>query len=202
MECRLQEHQDHPNSSTKVFNPSQKSIFKFTNLSKNQGELEEFRHSSSLKDERFEEYREIGDDLSQFVGPVLLNHLLQSMERGDPAWVGYIYAFSIFVGVTFIISKMRKLSKEGLQRTDKRVGLMNEILAAMDTVKYSLIFARVSNLKFTASGLMNSRGSRKHNYCQRYDMNHNLGNHLLAATNFANGTIICDKFLYCCTLYN
>ncbi|CAL5323192.1 unnamed protein product [Camellia sinensis] len=78
------------------------------------------------------------------------------MERGDPAWVGYIYAFSIFVGVqlgaaslpgslmlalmfpiqTFIISKMRKLSKEGLQRTDKRVGLMNEILAAMDTVNY------------------------------------------------------------------
>ncbi|CAL5364384.1 unnamed protein product [Camellia sinensis] len=63
--------------------------------------------------------------------------------------------------MTFIISKMRKLSKEGLQRTDKRVGLMNEILAAMDTVK------RVSNLKFTASGLMNSHDSRKHSYCQR-----------------------------------
>ncbi|KAK9267442.1 hypothetical protein L1049_009868 [Liquidambar formosana] len=183
----------------------------------------------------------IGNDLSQFVGPVLLNHLLQSMQRGDPAWVGYIYAFSIFVGVsfgvlceaqyfqnamrvgfrlrstlvaaifrkslrlthegrknfpsgkitnmmttdanslqqicqqlhglwsapfritiamvllyqqlgvasllgslmlvlmfpiqTFVISKMRKLSKEGLQRTDKRVSLMNEILVAMDTVK-------------------------------------------------------------------
>ncbi|CAL5409234.1 unnamed protein product [Camellia sinensis] len=183
----------------------------------------------------------IGNDLSQFVGPVLLNHLLQSMEQGDPAWIGYIYAFFIFVGVsagvlceaqyfrnvmrvgfrlrstlvaavfrkslrltheghkkfpsgkitnlmttdanalqqisqqlhglwsapfrisiamvllyqqlgaaslfgslmlalmfplqTFVISKMRKLSKEGLQRTDKRVGLMNEILAAMDTVK-------------------------------------------------------------------
>ncbi|CBI30983.3 unnamed protein product, partial [Vitis vinifera] len=183
----------------------------------------------------------IGNDLSQFVGPVLLNHLLQSMQRGDPAWIGYIYAFSIFIGVslgvlceaqyfqnvmrvgfrlrstlvaaifrkslrlthegrknfpsgkitnmmttdanalqqicqqlhalwsapfriiiamvllyqqlgvasllgslmlllmlpiqTFIISKMRKLSKEGLQRTDKRVSLMNEILAAMDTVK-------------------------------------------------------------------
>lgn len=27
------------------------------------------------------------------------------------------------------------MSKEGLQRTDKRIGLMNEILAAMDTVK-------------------------------------------------------------------
>lgn len=183
----------------------------------------------------------IGNDLSQFVGPVLLNHLLQSMQRGDPAWIGYIYAFLIFVGVsfgvlteaqyfqnvwrvgfrlrstlvaaifrktlrlthearkdfpsgkvtnmvttdanalqqisqqlhglwsapfritvsmvllyqqlgvasllgslmlvlmvplqTFIISKMRKLTKEGLQWTDRRVSLTNEILAAMDTVK-------------------------------------------------------------------
>jgi ATP-binding cassette subfamily C (CFTR/MRP) protein 1 len=30
---------------------------------------------------------------------------------------------------------MRKLAKEGLVRTDKRIGLMNEILAAMDIVK-------------------------------------------------------------------
>nr|QWN59129.1 ATP-binding cassette C transporter [Rehmannia glutinosa] len=183
----------------------------------------------------------IGNDASQFIGPLILNHLLESMQRGDPAWIGYIYAFSIFVGVvfgvlceaqyfqnvmrvgfrlrstlvaavfrkslrlthesrksfasgkitnlmttdaealqqicqslhtlwsapfriiialillyqqlgvasllgalllvllfpiqTFIISKMQKLTKEGLQRTDKRIGLMNEILAAMDTVK-------------------------------------------------------------------
>ncbi|EEF35769.1 ABC transporter C family member 12 [Ricinus communis] len=183
----------------------------------------------------------IGNDLSQFVGPVLLNHLLQSMQQGDATWIGYVYAFSIFVGVslgvlcesqyfqnvmrtgfrlrstlvaaifrkslrlthesrknfpsgkitnmittdanslqqicqqlhglwsapfritmsmvllyqqlgvasllgslilvlmvpiqTFVISRMRKLTKEGLQRTDKRVSLMNEILAAMDTVK-------------------------------------------------------------------
>ncbi|KAG8652165.1 ABC transporter C family member 2 isoform X1 [Manihot esculenta] len=183
----------------------------------------------------------IGNDVSQFVGPLLLNQLLQSMQEGDPAWIGYIYAFSIFAGVvfgvlfeaqyfqnvmrvgyrlrstliaavfrkslrlthesrqkfasgkitnlmttdaealqqicqslhtlwsapfriiiamvllfqqlgvasllgalllvllfpiqTFVISRMQKLSKEGLQRTDKRIGLMNEILAAMDTVK-------------------------------------------------------------------
>ncbi|XP_065882175.1 ABC transporter C family member 2-like [Euphorbia lathyris] len=183
----------------------------------------------------------IGNDASQFVGPLLLNQLLKSMQEGDPASIGYIYAFSIFVGVvfgvlfeaqyfqnvmrvgyrlrstliaavfrkslrlthesrrkfpsgkvtnlmttdaealqqicqslhtlwsapfriviamvllfqqlgvasllgalmlvllfpiqTFVISKMQKLSKEGLQRTDKRIGLMNEILAAMDTVK-------------------------------------------------------------------
>ena len=31
---------------------------------------------------------------------------------------------------------MRKLTKEGLQWTDKRVGITNEILASMDTVKY------------------------------------------------------------------
>ncbi|PON71681.1 ATP-binding cassette containing protein [Parasponia andersonii] len=166
---------------------------------------------------------------------------VQSMQRGDPAWIGYIYAFLIFAGVTFgvltesqyfqntmrigfrlrstlvaaifrkslrlthegrknfptgkitnmittdanalqqvcqqlhglwsspfriiiamvllyqqlgiaslfgalmlilmlpvqtiVLSKMRELTKEGLLRTDKRVGLMNEILAAMDIVK-------------------------------------------------------------------
>ncbi|XP_008775219.2 ABC transporter C family member 2-like [Phoenix dactylifera] len=183
----------------------------------------------------------IGNDASQFVGPLILNQLLQSMQEEDPSWNGYIYAFAIFAGValgvlfeaqyfqnvmrvgfrlrstlvaavfrkslrlshegrrkfasgkitnlmttdaetlqqvcqqlhtvwsapfritiavvllykqlgvaslvgslmlvfmfplqTFVISKMQKLSKEGLQRTDKRIGLMNEILAAMDTVK-------------------------------------------------------------------
>ncbi|XP_073003248.1 ABC transporter C family member 2-like [Typha latifolia] len=183
----------------------------------------------------------IGNDASQFVGPLVLNLLLESMQKGDPSWHGYIYAFSIFAGVTFgvlceaqyfqnvmrvgfrlrstlvasvfrkslrlthesrrkfasgkitnlmttdaealqqicqqlhslwsapfriimslfllyqqlgvaslagslmlvlmfpvqtlVISRMRKLTKEGLQRTDKRIGLMNEILAAMDTVK-------------------------------------------------------------------
>ncbi|CAH9141477.1 unnamed protein product [Cuscuta epithymum] len=183
----------------------------------------------------------IGNDVSQFIGPLMLNQLLQSMQEGGPAWIGYIYAFTIFLGVVFgvlceaqyfqnvmrvgyrlrstlvaavfrkslrlthesrkrfatgkitnlmttdaeslqqicqslhtlwsapfriviamvllyiqlgvasllgafmlvllfpiqtlVISKMQKLTKEGLQRTDKRIGLMNEILAAMDTVK-------------------------------------------------------------------
>ncbi|XP_022762662.1 ABC transporter C family member 12-like isoform X1 [Durio zibethinus] len=184
----------------------------------------------------------IASDLCQFAGPMLLNHLLESMQRGDPAWVGYIYAFLMFLGVlcvvlleaqymqnvfrvgfrlrstlvaaifhkslrlthearknfpsgkitnmittdanalqqicqqlhvlwsapfriiismvllyqqlsiaslfgslilvlvvplqTILISKMRKMTKEGLQWTDRRVSLMNEILAAMDTVKF------------------------------------------------------------------
>ncbi|KAJ1414206.1 P-loop containing nucleoside triphosphate hydrolase [Sesbania bispinosa] len=183
----------------------------------------------------------IGNDVSQFLGPIILNQLLQSMQNDDPASIGYVYALSIFLGVvfgvlceaqyfqnvmrvgfrlrstlvaavfrkslrlthearkqfasgkitnlmttdaealqqicqslhtlwsaplritvamfllyqqlgvasllgalmlvlmfplqTFVISRMQKYSKEGLQRTDKRIGLMNEILAAMDTVK-------------------------------------------------------------------
>ncbi|XP_073264847.1 ABC transporter C family member 12-like isoform X5 [Populus alba] len=43
----------------------------------------------------------IGHDLSQFMGPIVLSHLLQAMQRGDPAWIGYIYAFIIFLGVLF-----------------------------------------------------------------------------------------------------
>lgn len=42
----------------------------------------------------------------------------------------------VFYEQATIIDKMKKLSKEGLQQTDKRVSLMNEILVAMDTVKY------------------------------------------------------------------
>ncbi|KAJ6769746.1 ABC TRANSPORTER C FAMILY MEMBER 11-RELATED [Salix purpurea] len=182
----------------------------------------------------------IGYDLSKFMGPVVLSHLLQSMQRGDPAWVGYVYAFIIFLGMLFsalcepryyqnvlragfrlrstlvagifrkslkltqdgqknfpsgkitnmittdadalqqiclllhelwsapfsitmsmvllyqqlgvaslsgslvlvlmvptqaiLLNRMRQLTKEGLHRTDRRVSLMNEILAAMDTV--------------------------------------------------------------------
>lgn len=183
----------------------------------------------------------IGNDASQFVGPIFLSKLLESMQNGEAPEKGYIYAGTIFLGVmvgvicegqyfqnvmrvgfrirstlvaavfrkslrltpggrrgfttgkitnlmttdaealqqicqqlhglwsapirivfaivllyqqlgiasiigscilvlmfpaqTFIISRSRYLSREGLQRTDKRIGLMNEILSAMDIVK-------------------------------------------------------------------
>lgn len=41
---------------------------------------------------------------------------------------------------------MQKLTKEGLQRTDKRISLMNEVLAAMDTVKYVIFTSLLSRL--------------------------------------------------------
>ncbi|RRT62851.1 hypothetical protein B296_00043147 [Ensete ventricosum] len=73
----------------------------------------------------------IGNDASQFVGPLILNRLLlvqhchglltkgvqelactcvvtletgESMQQGEPAWHGYIYAFSIFAGVVCVLS--------------------------------------------------------------------------------------------------
>ncbi|XVE48508.1 hypothetical protein DITRI_Ditri01bG0007400 [Diplodiscus trichospermus] len=180
--------------------------------------------------------------LSLYTGPILLNHLLQSMQRGDPACIGYTYAFLMFLGVLctvlleaqyvqniwrvgfrlrstlvaaifhktlrltheahknfpsgkitnmitsdanalqqvcqqlhllwsgpfqitiamvllyqqlgvasllgslmlilmvplqiIVISKMQKMTKQGLEWTDRRVSLMHEILAAMDTLKF------------------------------------------------------------------
>ncbi|KAK8685566.1 hypothetical protein V6N13_041566 [Hibiscus sabdariffa] len=35
----------------------------------------------------------------QYTGPIFLNHLLQSIQHGDPAWIGYTYAFLMFLGV-------------------------------------------------------------------------------------------------------
>nr|QGP74117.1 ABCC transporter [Sedum alfredii] len=182
-----------------------------------------------------------GEATGRFVSPVLLNRILLSMQRGEPAWIGCVYAFFMFSAVvfflliegqffqcvnrvgfrvrstmvaamfrkslrlsheahknfpsgkimnmistdtnilqpvcqqlhsiwadpfqiivamvllyqqlgissvlgslmlglmfpvqTFVIRRLRKLAKEALQFTDRRVGLMNEILAAMDMVK-------------------------------------------------------------------
>ncbi|GMI96631.1 multidrug resistance-associated protein 13, ATP-binding cassette C12 [Hibiscus trionum] len=178
----------------------------------------------------------------QYTGPIFLNHLLQSVQHGDPAWFGYTYAFLMFLGVlcvalleahyvhiiwrvgfrlrstlvaaifhkslrlnhevrknfpsgkimnmittdvntlqgvceqlhifwsapfsiinsmvllyqqlgvasllgslmlvlnvplqTIVVSKMRKVTKKRLDWTDRRVNIMNEVLAAMDTVKF------------------------------------------------------------------
>ncbi|XP_016734583.2 ABC transporter C family member 12 isoform X4 [Gossypium hirsutum] len=41
--------------------------------------------------------------LCQYTGPILLNHLLQSIQQGDPAWFGYTYAFLMFLGVLCFI---------------------------------------------------------------------------------------------------
>lgn len=34
----------------------------------------------------------------------LICYKLQSMQQGDPAWIGYVYAFLIFAGVVWLLS--------------------------------------------------------------------------------------------------
>ena len=56
--------------------------------------------------------------------------------------------FLSFCKQTVVISIMQKLSKEGIQCTDKRIELMNEILVAMDTVKYDLFRKQLFHFPF------------------------------------------------------
>ena len=56
--------------------------------------------------------------------------------------------FLSFCKQTVVISRMQKLSNEGIQRTDKRIGIMNEILAAMDTGKYDLFRKQLFHFPF------------------------------------------------------
>ncbi|XVF00520.1 hypothetical protein REPUB_Repub04eG0008100 [Reevesia pubescens] len=61
--------------------------------------------------------------------------VLLYQQLGVASLLGALMLVFMFPLQTVVISRMRKLSKEGLQRTDKRIGLMSELLAAMDTVK-------------------------------------------------------------------
>ncbi|WJZ96869.1 hypothetical protein VitviT2T_015516 [Vitis vinifera] len=66
---------------------------------------------------------------------IIISMVLLYQQLGAASLLGSILLLLMLPIQTFVISKMKKLSKEGLQRTDKRVSLMNEILAAMDAVK-------------------------------------------------------------------
>ncbi|XP_019190633.1 PREDICTED: ABC transporter C family member 2-like isoform X2 [Ipomoea nil] len=66
---------------------------------------------------------------------IVIAMVLLYEQLGVASLLGALMLVLMFPIQTFVISKMQKLTKEGLQRTDKRIGLMNEILAAMDTVK-------------------------------------------------------------------
>uniref|UniRef100_A0A7N0VJT6 ABC-type xenobiotic transporter n=1 Tax=Kalanchoe fedtschenkoi TaxID=63787 RepID=A0A7N0VJT6_KALFE len=44
-----------------------------------------------------------GEAIGRFVSPVLLNLLLKSMQRGDPIWIGCVYAFLIFAAMVLFL---------------------------------------------------------------------------------------------------
>ncbi|XP_024518371.1 ABC transporter C family member 2 isoform X2 [Selaginella moellendorffii] len=56
-------------------------------------------------------------------------------QLGVASLIGSSILLLLFPAQTFIISRMQKLTKEGLQRTDTRIGLVSEVLSAMDVVK-------------------------------------------------------------------
>ncbi|KAH9796193.1 ABC transporter C family member 2 [Citrus sinensis] len=66
---------------------------------------------------------------------ITVSMVLLYQQLGIASLLGSLMLVLMVPLQTFIISKMRKLTKEGLQWTDRRVSLTNEILAAMDTVK-------------------------------------------------------------------
>ncbi|GMN54603.1 hypothetical protein TIFTF001_023730 [Ficus carica] len=66
---------------------------------------------------------------------IIISLVLLYQQLGVASLIGVLVLVLMLPVQTLLLSKMRKLTKEGLLRTDKRVGLMSEILAAMDTVK-------------------------------------------------------------------
>ncbi|XP_029151980.1 ABC transporter C family member 12 isoform X3 [Arachis hypogaea] len=66
---------------------------------------------------------------------IIIAMVLLYQQLGVASLIGSLMLVLIVPLQTYVIAKMRKLTKEGLQQTDKRVGIMHEILAAMDTVK-------------------------------------------------------------------
>ncbi|KAL8033747.1 hypothetical protein ABFX02_13G178200 [Erythranthe guttata] len=66
---------------------------------------------------------------------IIIALVLLYQQLGVASLLGALLLVLLFPIQTFTISKMQKLTKEGLLCTDKRIGLMNEILASMDTVK-------------------------------------------------------------------
>ncbi|TMX04842.1 hypothetical protein EJD97_004476 [Solanum chilense] len=66
---------------------------------------------------------------------IVIAMVLLYQQLGLASLLGALMLVLIIPMQTIIVSYMRKLSKEGLQYTDKRVGLTNEILAAMAVVK-------------------------------------------------------------------
>ncbi|KAH6558767.1 hypothetical protein KP509_1Z046600 [Ceratopteris richardii] len=56
-------------------------------------------------------------------------------QLGKSALAGTMVLLLLFPLQAFMINRMRRFTREGLQRTDIRIGLMSEILSAMDIVK-------------------------------------------------------------------
>ncbi|KAF3338928.1 ABC transporter C family member 2-like protein [Carex littledalei] len=92
----------------------------------------------------------IGNDASQFVGPVVLSLLLTAMQRGDPAWTGYIYAFSIFAGVFCVKQYFQNVMRTGFRlRTTLVAAVFRNSLRLTHESRRKFASAKITNLMTT-----------------------------------------------------
>ncbi|KAJ6892979.1 hypothetical protein NC652_027088 [Populus alba x Populus x berolinensis] len=66
---------------------------------------------------------------------ITMSMVLLYQQLGVASLFGSLVLVIMVPTQAILLNRMTRLTKEGLHRTDKRVSLMNEILAAMDTVK-------------------------------------------------------------------
>ncbi|KAI5055599.1 hypothetical protein GOP47_0029120 [Adiantum capillus-veneris] len=92
----------------------------------------------------------IGNDASQFVGPVMLNLLLQSMQRGEPGHIGYFYAAFIFFGLMFGV-----LCEGQFYQNVLRVGFRTRATLVAAIFRKSLRITQEGRKGFTSGKIMN-----------------------------------------------
>ncbi|TYJ03734.1 hypothetical protein E1A91_A12G048200v1 [Gossypium mustelinum] len=89
--------------------------------------------------------------LCQYTGPILVNHLLQSIQQGDPAWFGYTYAFLMFLGVLcFILLEaqyVQNIWRVGFRlRSTLVAAIFHKSLRLTYEVRKNFPFGRITNM--------------------------------------------------------
>uniref|UniRef100_A0A7N0VJV5 ABC-type xenobiotic transporter n=1 Tax=Kalanchoe fedtschenkoi TaxID=63787 RepID=A0A7N0VJV5_KALFE len=91
-----------------------------------------------------------GEMLGRFVGPVILNLLLQSMQRGDPAWICCVYVFFIFLSSIFFL-----LIESQFLQCVFRVGLRVRAILVSAIFRKSLRLTYEAHKNFPSGKIMN-----------------------------------------------
>lgn len=92
----------------------------------------------------------IGNDAAQFVGPIFLNLLLESLQQREPVWKGYVYAGSIFLGVLVGV-----LAEGQYFQNVMRVGFRTRSTLIAAVFRKSLRLTQAGRKGFTAGKITN-----------------------------------------------
>jgi ATP-binding cassette subfamily C (CFTR/MRP) protein 1 len=92
----------------------------------------------------------IGNDAAQFVGPIFLGLLLESMQNREPVWHGYVYAASIFFGVLLGV-----ICEGQYFQNVMRVGMRTRSTLIAAVFRKSLRLTQAGRKGFTAGKITN-----------------------------------------------